>query len=133
MHSWWNNRLLFPAVLAGAATLHAGGGEWIRPSHPDGPLIWGRTDGIVFGLLSPPKLTQYWRIPAHDIQPDLRVKVNVRRTYWASQNEVPGGPAFENFELRQRYAAGQIYIFGLTPASPWDFDPKIPRLADKPN
>jgi hypothetical protein len=28
-------------------------GRWIRPSDPNGALVWGRTDGIVFGLRSP--------------------------------------------------------------------------------
>jgi hypothetical protein len=79
-----------------------------------------------------PKLTQYWRVPARHIQPDLRVRVNVRQTYWASKVEIPGGPAFENFEVRQRYAAGQEFIFGLTPQAPSEVQPKIPRLAARP-
>jgi hypothetical protein len=79
-----------------------------------------------------PTLTQYWRVPARHIQPDLRTKVNVRRTYWASVHEIPGGIAFENFEVRQRYVAGQEFIFGLTPTVPWDFQPKIPRLPPRP-
>lgn len=77
----------------------------------------------------PPKLTQYWRIPAHDIQPDLRTKVNVRRTYWASRIALPGGTAFENFEVRERYVPGQTFVFGLTPKTPHSFQPPIPRLA----
>ena len=80
----------------------------------------------------PPKLTQYWRVPARHIQPDLRVKVNVRHTYWASRVEIPNGPAFENFEVRQRYLAGQEFIFGLTPQAPWEMRPAITRLARRP-
>jgi hypothetical protein len=76
-----------------------------------------------------PKLTQYWRVPAHDIQPDLRVRVNVRQTYWASHVLVPGGPAFENFEVRERYLPGQVFIFGLSPKEPLEWDPGIPHLA----
>jgi hypothetical protein len=75
-----------------------------------------------------PKLTQYWRVPARHIQPDLRVKVNVRHTYWASRTEIPGGTAFENFEVRQRYVPGQEFIFGLTPDAPWEMRPAIPNL-----
>jgi hypothetical protein len=78
-----------------------------------------------------PKLTQYWRVPAHEIQPDLRVKVNVRRKYWASRIEVPGGMAFENFEVRQRYVPGQAFIFGLTPKTPQEFRPEISHLATR--
>jgi hypothetical protein len=79
-----------------------------------------------------PKLTQYWRVPSRHIQPDLRVKVNGRRVYWASHDPIPGGIAFENFELRQRYMPGQVFIFGLTPRDPWRFEPRIPRLPKPP-
>jgi len=76
----------------------------------------------------PKKLTQYWRVPAHDIEPDLRIRVNGRRVYWASHDPVPGGAAFENFEVRQRYLPGQIFIFGVTDKEPWRFDPPIPHV-----
>jgi hypothetical protein len=75
-----------------------------------------------------PKLTQYWRVPAHDIEPDLRVRVNGRRVYWASHDPVPGGAAFENFEVRQRYRPGQAFLFGVTEKAPWQFDPPIPKI-----
>ncbi len=76
-----------------------------------------------------PKLTQYWRIAAHDIQPDLRVRINGRRVYWASHDIVPGGIAYENFDVRQRYVAGQTFIFGVTDKSPWQFEPAVPGVA----
>ncbi|MGA2806687.1 MAG: hypothetical protein ABSE87_01065 [Terracidiphilus sp.] len=68
-----------------------------------------------------PKLTQYWLVPGYDVQPDLRVRVNARHTYWASTAPVLGGVAFENFEVRQRYVSGQTFIFGITPQEPWVF------------
>jgi hypothetical protein len=68
-----------------------------------------------------PKFTQYWRVPGHDVQPDLRVRVNARRVYWASEAPVLGGIAFENFEVRQRYVPGQTFIYGITRQEPWDF------------
>ncbi len=80
-----------------------------------------------------PKLTQYWRIAAHDIQPDLRVRVNGRRVYWASKDPVPGGIAYENFDVRQRYMPGQTFIFGITPKSPWQFDPPVPGVDPLPD
>ena len=76
----------------------------------------------------PYKLTQYWRVPAHNIEPDLRVRVNGRRVYWASHSPVPGGAAFENFEVRQRYKPGQVFVFGVTTKAPWEFDPPIPHV-----
>jgi len=78
------------------------------------------------------KLTQYWRVAARHIQPDLRVKVNGRRVYWASTTPIPGGASFENFEVRQRYVPGQAFVFGLTPQEPWEWTPEIPRLAGRP-
>src|SRR5262249_27632097 len=70
----------------------------------------------------PPRLPQYWRIAGRDIGPALRVRVNGRRVYWASHNPVPGGIAYENFDVRQRYVPGQTFIFGITPKQPWQFD-----------
>lgn len=78
------------------------------------------------------KLTQYWRVPAKDIQPDLRVRVNGRRVYWMTETAVPGGIAFENFEVRQRYVPGQVFIFGLTTKEPWQFQPPLPGLPELP-
>ena len=76
-----------------------------------------------------PKLTQYWRVPGHDVQPDLRVRVNARRVYWASTAPVLGGIAFENFEVRQRFVPGQTFIFGITPQEPWQFYHGLSHLA----
>jgi len=68
-----------------------------------------------------PKMTQYWRVPGRDVEPDLRVRVNARRVYWASKAPVLGGIAFENFEVRQRYIPGQTFVFGITPLEPQNF------------
>ena len=75
-----------------------------------------------------PRITQYWKVPARFIEPDLRVRVNGRRSYWGSHKPVPNGVAFENFELRQRYRAGQVFVFGVTPTEPWAFEPPIPHV-----
>ncbi len=63
-------------------------------------------------------LTQYWLVPAADVRPDLRVRVNGRRVYWNSRLEIPGGIAFENFEMRQAFAPGQTFVFGLSRRGP---------------
>ncbi|MGC9158780.1 MAG: hypothetical protein ACP5FH_07280 [Terracidiphilus sp.] len=68
-----------------------------------------------------PKLTQYWRVPGRDVEPNLRVRVNARRVYWASKAPVLGGIAFENFEVRERFIPGQSFIFGITRDEPWTF------------
>ena len=82
-----------------------------------------------------PKYTQYWRVEGKDVEPNLRVRVNARRVYWQSASPLPGGIAFENFEVRQRYRAGQSFIFGLSRQEPWDFykgSTKVKPWADGP-
>jgi hypothetical protein len=67
------------------------------------------------------KLTQYWRVDSANYDPSLQVRVNGRAKYWGAESpdkkkyvNVPGGPAFENFELRENYHSGQQFYFGLT-------------------
>ena len=64
------------------------------------------------------KLTQYWKKPRGTFRDDLHVAVNARYTYWQSRQPIPGGVAFENFELRERFYEGQTFVFGLTPKTP---------------
>ncbi len=78
------------------------------------------------------KLTQFWRVPSRDAQPDLRVKVNGRGYYYKTDIPIPGGIAFENFELRQRYVPGQVFCFGLLREEPWEIRPAIPFLPPRP-
>ena len=48
----------------------------------------------------------------------LRFAVNARFMYWMSHNPVPGGLAFENFELVEDFKDGQMFIFGVTKRLP---------------
>lgn len=59
--------------------------------------------------------TQSWRCLASE-KPVLRA--NSRRTYWASQSPIPGGPSFENFELLAPFRPGQAFHFGVIPKGP---------------
>ena len=61
------------------------------------------------------KATQYWRARARD---GLVLRVNGRATYWASKAAIPGGVAFENFELEAPFEPGQEFRFGVTPETP---------------
>lgn len=78
------------------------------------------------------KLTQYWRVPAAHVQPNLRVRVNGRRVYWSSEVPIPGGISFENFEVQQRYVPGQQFVFGMTQKEPKDFQPPVAVLPQAP-
>ncbi|MBN2128095.1 MAG: hypothetical protein JW741_01310 [Sedimentisphaerales bacterium] len=71
------------------------------------------------------KLTQYWRKPKDKYDPSLHIRINGRKYYWAGASgrrddyvPIPGGTAFENFELREKYYPGQQFYFGLTPKTP---------------
>lgn len=67
------------------------------------------------------KLTQYWRVDSAGYDSSLQVRANGRAKYWSGGSEdkskyvdIPGGPAFENFELRENYHNGQKFYFGLS-------------------
>lgn len=76
---------------------------------PDRPWFWHYP-----GL----KVTQYWRKPAEDLGEDLCAQVNGRRVYWGSEWPIPGGVAFENFELVEAFRPGRPVIFAITPQGP---------------
>jgi hypothetical protein len=64
------------------------------------------------------KVTQYWAREADTFGDDLHVVVNGRYTYWRSTRPIPGGIAFENFEMQERFRDGQTFIFGITRRTP---------------
>lgn len=64
------------------------------------------------------RVTQYWRKPAGDFGESLSCAVNARFTYWMSSTPIPGGLAYENFELVEDFKDGQEFIFGVTPRKP---------------
>jgi hypothetical protein len=61
------------------------------------------------------KATQYWRTRFRD---DLVVRVNGRAIYWGTSAAIPGGVAYENFELEAPFTPGQKFRFGVTPDTP---------------
>ncbi len=64
------------------------------------------------------KVTQYWKKPGGSTRGDLQAAVNARYTYWQTRRPIPGGVAFENFELREGFYEGQAFIFGITRKTP---------------
>lgn len=78
------------------------------------------------------KVLQYWRKPAGKTEPEMHVRVNGRARYWsggsidkANYAAIPGGPSFENFEMRQAYYPGQKFYFGISRKSSADFKTAI--------
>jgi len=64
------------------------------------------------------KVTQYWRKPKGTFRDDLSAAVNARYTYWRSKQPLPGGIAFENFEMQEPFSEGQCFVFGITRRTP---------------
>lgn len=86
------------------------------PSEPDPgaiELLPGTSPGWRY---RGPVLRQSWRMS--DPPAGLRVSVNGRFTYWASQSPIPGGVAFENFELIAPFVPGQTFWFGVDRVDP---------------
>lgn len=52
---------------------------------------------------------------ARDPDPALVAQVNGRHTYWMSENPIPGGIAFENFELVEPFRQGRELTFRVEP------------------
>lgn len=71
-------------------------------------------------------VTQYWKKSRDTFRDDLRVVVNARSTYWGNHRPIPGGVAFENFEMQEKFYDGQKFIFGITRKTPKElgFDEK---------
>lgn len=78
-----------------------------RAAYAKGTPFWWHYEGK--------PATQYWRAPRHR---QLLLRVNGRKTYWASDAPIPGGIAFENFELEAPFRAGLEFTFGVTPDRP---------------
>lgn len=55
---------------------------------------------------------QCWRAAASK---DLVVRVNGRRVFWGTRIEIPGGVAFENFEMQSPFEPGQEFVFRVEP------------------
>ena len=67
------------------------------------------------------KVTQYWRKDGRQFDSSLHVRVNGRAKYYSGAStdpsdyyDIPGGVAFENFEMRESYYPGQQFFFGIT-------------------
>lgn len=53
------------------------------------------------------RAVQTWRVD--DPHPELEAVVNARWSYWASAAPIPGGPAYENFEIIEPFRQGAAF------------------------
>ena len=89
----------------------------ITNDEPEGRIIWPWPAAPNWNYRGA-KVTQYWKKTAGTIRDDLHVAVNARYTFWASNDPIPGGISYENFEFRERYFDGQSFVFGITRKHP---------------
>lgn len=59
------------------------------------------------------RAVQTWRVD--DPHPALEAVVNARWSYWASSSPIPGGPAYENFEIVEPFRQGAAFRFSVEP------------------
>jgi hypothetical protein len=69
--------------------------------------------------------TQYWYCFDPFVSRNLEGLVNGRFVYWASKSPIPGGVAFENFELKSNFRNGETFVFGIVPFTPHTLIQKI--------
>ena len=62
--------------------------------------------------------TQYWRRYPGTAPKNLRVRVNGRANYYGTPTPIPGGVAFENFEIIEDFVPGVEQWFGVTLQTP---------------
>lgn len=60
------------------------------------------------------RAVQSWRVD--DPHPELAAVVNARWSYWASASPIPGGPAYENFEIIEPFRQGAAFRFSVEDA-----------------
>ena len=58
--------------------------------------------------------TQYWRKYPGTTNKNLRVRVNGRANYYGTPTPIPGGVAYENFEIIEDFKPGTEQWFGVT-------------------
>ena len=61
------------------------------------------------------RAVQTWRVD--DPHPELEALVNARWSYWASASPIPGGPAYENFEIVEPFRQGAAFRFSVEPVT----------------
>lgn len=125
-----NSRQLYPNYRASGFAPHRyfwlnelrrddGGGVWAAVTTDESdPSATDPSPAAAHWRYAGDPVTQYWRKAPGTGREDVHVAVNARHTYWLSEHPIPGGTAFENFELRERYYSGQRFIFGITRRTP---------------
>jgi len=64
-------------------------------------------------------VVQYWY--CKDPDASLQGLVNGRIVYWAGETPIPGGIAFENFEMKKQFRNGDRFVYGASPLSAEEF------------
>lgn len=111
----------------GLAELHRDGAAalaWATPDETDPGAARYAADTAEHWKYRGLRGVQGWRVE----QPSeaLVVQVNARWAYWASTSPMPGGPAYENFEMVDAYRDGEEFVYWC---EPYDDEAELPALA----
>jgi hypothetical protein len=90
-------------------------------TNKDGDLVVSATGDL--DQTTPAEVPEFWRYQGRPAiqtwrtasRPDIKARVTGRIVFWGSKVPVPGGAAFENFELTSPFEPGQEFRFGITP------------------
>jgi hypothetical protein len=103
----------------------------ISPDEPEPREVWPLPSGA--WRHEGRWMAQFWLKPRGTFDAGLRCHVNGRWVYWGGAASIPGGVAFENFELREPFRPGRETWFGYCTVSPaqafgfgYDAPPKKP-------
>ncbi|MFN0059904.1 MAG: hypothetical protein ACKVX7_15710 [Planctomycetota bacterium] len=88
----------------------------ISPDEVEPSEVWPLPDGAWRHLGR--WQAQFWLKRAGTWDSRVRCRTNGRRVYWGTKSPIPGGPAIENFELREPFQAGGEFWFGYCDESP---------------
>lgn len=87
--------------IDGRLTVSATGDPDAQPEPEEVPRGW---------RYSGKQATQTWSTPA---RAGVTARVNGREVFWASHAKVPGGPAFENFEMMAPFQDGETWRYAV--------------------
>ncbi len=117
---------LWPGFTGAAFTEHAVFGVHRLPRNAAGEVEVTATpdESDPGAAVYAPEVDEHWRYVgrraaqtwiADEPDPGLALLLNARAAYWASTAPIPGGPSFENFELREPFREGRTFRFRVEP------------------
>ena len=98
-------RSLVVLLVLAAIPLQGNAADWVCPGLNTNQPVWDLQRGL------------FWVVAPAGFR-GREPRGLIRLSYWRSQRPIPGGIAFENFELVERFRNGQTSVFGITRQTP---------------